>query len=50
MKKSGNTNAFFPILFNGAKDYKWYLGLGLLLDLNLSTGTAGTGSDIQRRT
>ena len=48
MKQSENINAFFPILIlkDGAKHYKWYLGLNPPFDLNVHTGTAGTGFNI----
>jgi len=46
LKKSENTIAFFPILKDGAKHYKRYLGLNPPFDLIVHTGTAGTGSDI----
>ena len=46
MKKSENTIAFFPILKDGAKHYKRYLGLNPPFNLIVHTGTAGTGSNI----
>ena len=44
--KSQKIPMLFFILKDGAKDNELYLGLDPPFDLNVHTGTTGTGSDI----